>query len=238
MRKKNPVIVALDVPTRKEAEYLVRELIQYVSIFKVGYQLFLSDGKDIIHMIQDNGGEVFLDFKFHDIPSVISNAVEIAVKEKVYMLTLHSLGGKEMLSEVVKRVETLRGEGSMRNPILLGVTVLTSLDEDNLSELGFSLSMKEQILKLTVMCKECGLNGIVCSGEEISLIREKFKENFLIVTPGVRLKTLPSDDQKRMITVEDAIRNGADYLVMGRSIIESKEPKKEMELILEKLSEL
>ncbi len=98
--------------------------------------------------------------------------------------------------------------------------------------------MKEEILKLATLCKECGLNGIVCSGEEISLIREKFREKFLIVTPGVRLEALPSDDQRRIITVEDAIRNGADYLVMGRSITESKEPKKKMELILEKLSKI
>lgn len=238
MRRKNPIIVALDVPTRKEAEHLVRELIEYVPIFKIGYRLFISEGKDIIHMVQDNGGEVFLDLKFHDIPSVISNAVEVAVKENVYMLTLHSLGGKAMLGQVVERVKTLHEEKSVRAPLLLGVTILTSLGEKDLSELGFSLSMKEEIVKLATTCQECGLNGIVCSGEEISLIREKFKERFLIVTPGVRLEALPSDDQRRVITVEDAIKNGADYLVMGRSITESKEPKKKMGLILEKLSKL
>ena len=238
MRTKNPIIVALDVPTLGKAEKLVSDLIEYVSIFKIGYQLLISEGKDIIHMVQDKGGKVFLDLKFHDIPSVISNAVEIAVQEKVYILTLHSLGGRAMLSEVVKRVKDLREESSTRRPLLLGVTVLTSLGEDDLPELGFSLSMKEEILKLATICKECGLNGIVCSGEEISLIRERFKENFLIVTPGVRFEPLPSDDQRRIITVEDAIRNGADYLVMGRSITESKEPKQKMELILEKLNKL
>lgn len=251
MRTKNPIIVALDVSTRKEAEHLVRELIEYVSIFKIGHQLFIKEGINIIHMIQDNKGEVFLDLKFHDIPSVISNAVEVAVKENVYMLTLHSLGGRAMLSQVVKRVETLSKDKSVRAPLLLGVTILTSLGDDDLSGLGFSLSMKEEILRLATICKECGLNGIVCSGEEISLIREKIparppskqwqaggKENFLIVTPGVRIEVLPSDDQRRIATVEDAIKNGADYLVMGRTITGSKEPKKQMELILEKLSKI
>ncbi len=120
MRTKNPIIVALDVPTREKAEKLVRDLIEYVSIFKVGHQLFISEGKDIIHMIQDKGGEVFLDLKFHDIPSVISNAVEVAVKEKVYMLTLHSLGGKTMLREVVKKVETLGDKNSVEKTFTFG----------------------------------------------------------------------------------------------------------------------
>ena len=238
MRKKNPIIVAMDVPTRKEAERIVNDLIKYVSIFKIGHQLFIREGKDIVRMIQDKGGEVFLDLKFHDIPTVISNAVEVAVEEKVYMLTLHSLGGRAMLDEAVRGLEVLHEESEERGPLLLGVTVLTSLGEDDLLELGFSLSMKEQVLKLATICKECSLNGIVCSGEEISLIRERFKENFLIVTPGVRLEVLPSDDQKRIITVEDALKNGADYLVMGRSITESKEPKEKMELILEKLNKV
>ena len=238
MRKKNPIIVALDVPTRKEAERLVSNLVKYVSIFKIGHQLFIREGKDIIHMIQNKGGEVFLDLKFHDIPSVISNVVEVAVKEKVYMLTLHSLGGRVMLSEVVERVEALYNDDSARKPLLLGITVLTSLSKDDLLQLGFSLTMKEQVLKLATICKECGLNGIVCSGEEISLIRERFQEDFLIVIPGVRFEPLPSDDQRRIITVEDAINRGADYLVMGRSITESKEPKQKIELILEKLNKL
>lgn len=238
MRDKSPIIVALDVATRKEAEHLVNELIEYVPIFKIGHQLFLREGIDIVHMLQDKGGEVFLDLKFHDIPSVISNAVEMAVRENVYMLTLHSLGGRAMLDEVAKRVKVLHRDEDLRAPLLLGVTILTSLSEEDLSELGFSLSVKEQILRLATVCKKSGLNGIVCSGKEISLIREKFPEDFLIVTPGVRLEALPSDDQRRIVTVEDAIRNGADYLVMGRTITGSKEPKKQIELILNKLSKL
>jgi orotidine-5'-phosphate decarboxylase len=238
MRKDKPIIIALDVFTRKEAEKLIGGLIEHVRIFKVGHQLFLKEGMDIIHMIQDKGAEVFLDLKFHDIPSVISNAVEVAFNEKVYMLTLHSLGGRTMLEQVVKKVKTLYAEGKGRMPILLGVTILTSLDEEKLKEMGFSLPMKEQVLKLAQISEECGLNGIVCSGEEISLIRSNTKKNFIIVTPGVRLERLSSDDQERIITVEDAIKRGADYLVMGRSITESKEPRKKMELILEKLNRL
>lgn len=238
MRKDKPIIVALDVFTRKEAQSLVENLVEHVSIFKIGHQLFLKEGMDIIHMIQDKGAEVFLDLKFHDIPSVISNAIEVAFNEKIYMLTMHSLGGRAMLEQVVKKVEMLSSEGKGRMPILLGVTILTSLDEEKLKEMGFSLPMKQQVLKLAKISEECGLGGIVCSGEEISLIRDNTKENFIIVTPGVRLEKLSSDDQERIITVEDAIKRGADYLVMGRSITESKEPKKKLELILEKLNKL
>lgn len=238
MRKDKPIIVALDVFTRKGAQSLVERLVEYVSIFKIGHQLFLGEGMDIIHMIQDKGAEVFLDLKFHDIPSVISSAVEVAFKEKIYMLTMHSLGGRIMLEQAVKKVKTLSKEGMGRKPLLLGVTILTSLDEEKLKEMGFSLPIKEQVLKLAKISEQSGLDGIVCSGEEISLVRDKAKKDFVIVTPGVRLERISSDDQSRIITVEDAIKRGADYLVMGRSITESKEPEKKMELILEKLNKL
>jgi orotidine-5'-phosphate decarboxylase len=238
MRTKNPIIVALDVPERKEAKHLVKELIEYVSIFKIGHQLFISEGKDIIHMIQDTGGEVFLDLKFHDIPSVISNAAEVAVEEKVYMLTMHSLGGKAMLIRVAETLEALRVQSGVRTPLLLGVTILTSLDKKDLSEIGISLSMKDEVVKLASICKNSGLDGVVCSGEEISLIREKFGDEFLIVTPGVKLEPTSSDDQRRIITVEDAVKKGADYLVMGRAITTSEEPRKTMESILKKLSKI
>jgi len=238
MRKDKPIIVALDVFTRKEAEKLVNGLIEHVRIFKIGHQLFLKEGMDIIHMIQDKGAEVFLDLKFHDIPSVISSAVEVAFEEKVYMLTLHSLGGRIMLEQAVERIAALSEEGLGRKPLLLGVTILTSLDEEKLKEMGFSLPMNEQVLKLAQISEESGLDGIVCSGEEINLIRNNTEEDFIIVTPGVRPEKISSDDQERIITVEDAIKRGADYLVMGRSITESKEPRKKMGLILEKLNRL
>jgi len=238
MRKEFPIIVALDVFTRKEAEKLVSGLIEHVRVFKIGHQLFLKEGMDIIHMIQDKGAEVFLDLKFHDIPSVISSAVEVVSKEKIYMLTLHSLGGRAMLEQVVERIAALSEEELGRKPLLLGVTILTSLDEEKLKEMGFSLPMNEQVLKLAQISEESGLDGIVCSGEEINLIRNNTKKDFIIVTPGVRLERLASDDQERTIIVEDAIKNGADYLVMGRSITKSEDPKKKMELVLEKLNKL
>ncbi len=238
MRKDKPIILALDVFTRKEAERLVGDLIEYVRIFKVGHQLFLREGVNIVHMIQDKGGEVFLDLKFHDIPSVISSAVEVAFKEKVYMLTMHSLGGRAMLEQAANWAMALQKEGKGRKPILLGVTILTSLDEGKLKEMGFSLPMKQQVLKLAKLSEECGLDGIVCSGEEINLIRNKVKRGFLIVVPGVRMGKISSDDQSRVITAEEAIKAGADYLVMGRSITESRVPQKEVELILEKLNKI
>lgn len=238
MRKENPVIVALDVSTRKEAEDLVKELIEHVSIYKVGYQLFISEGVNIIRMIQNRGGKVFLDLKFHDIPSVTSKAVEVAIRENVYMLTIHALGGKRMLEEVVKKVKTLCEGHRKDEPLLLGVTILTSLEEKDLYQMGFSLSLREEIIRLVRICKESNLNGVVCAGGEIALIRERIKDNFLIVTPGVRLKKLSSDDQRRTVTVEEALKYGADYIVIGRAITRSKKPKSEIELILEKIRKM
>jgi len=240
MRIKNdkPIIVALDVPTRKDAEKLVSELIDSVRIFKVGHRLFLREGINIVRMIQDKGGEVFLDLKFHDIPSVIANAMEAVLKEKVYMLTVHSLGGRAMLEQVVKKVKSLSGETSLRKPLLLGITILTSLDDEKLKEMGFSLPVKQEVLKLAKLAEDCNLDGVVCSGKELSLIRNNTEKSFLVVVPGVRTEEIPSDDQSRVISVEDAIKTGADYLVMGRSITESEHPKKKLELILQKISKL
>lgn len=238
MKKESPIIVALDVFTRKEAEKLVDGLVEYVRIFKVGHQLFLREGIDIVRTIQDKGGEVFLDLKFHDIPSVIAGAVEVAFKEKIYMLTMHSSGGRAMLEQSVRKVAALSEEGHGRKPLLLGVTVLTSLDDAKLKEIGFSLPMEQQVLKLAKLAEECALSGVVCSGKEISLIRNKIKKDFLVVVPGVRIEKIFSDDQSRVITAEDAIKAGADYLVIGRSITESEQPKKKIELIMEKISKL
>ncbi|MDD5455119.1 MAG: orotidine-5'-phosphate decarboxylase [Candidatus Ratteibacteria bacterium] len=238
MRKDKPIIVALDVFTRKEAERLVDILIEYVRVFKVGHQLFLREGLNIVHMIQDKGGEVFLDLKFHDIPSVISNAVEAAFNEKIYMLTMHSLGGKAMLKQATDRIAALHKERKNRKPILLGVTVLTSLNDKRFKEMGFSLSVKQQVLRLAKLAEECGLDGVVCSGEEINLIRGAVKKDFLIIVPGVRIEEISSDDQSRIISPEDAVKAGADYLVMGRSITESNDPKEKIALVLEKLDKI
>jgi orotidine-5'-phosphate decarboxylase len=238
MKKDKPIIVALDVFTRKEAERLVDELIGNVRIFKVGHQLFLKEGTNIIRMIQDKGAEVFLDLKFHDIPSVISNAVEVAFNEKVHMLTMHSLGGRAMLEQAVERAAALSKEVQDRKIFLLGVTILTSLDDEGLKETGFSLPTEQEVLKLARLGEACGLDGVVCSGKEISLIRNKIKKDFLIVVPGVKTEGVSSDDQSRVINAEDAIKAGADYIVMGRSITKSSDPKKKIAMVLEKLCKI
>jgi orotidine-5'-phosphate decarboxylase len=236
MRQEKPIIVALDV-TRAKAEQLVDSLVKYVSIFKIGHQLFLREGVDIVHMVQDKGGKVFLDLKFHDIPSVISNAIEVAAREKVHMLTMHTLGGKDMLEQASDRVKSLQKD-NIQTPLLLGVTILTSLNEQDLHNMGISLSMQEEIAKLAEICKDSALDGIVCSGKEVKLIRKQLGEDFLIITPGVMTEALGPDDQKRTVTVEEALKDGADYLVMGRSITTAEEPKKKMELILQELNKL
>ena len=245
--KDSHIIVALDFSSERQVLDFTAQLEPPMCKLKIGKELFTLAGPTLVRQLIDKGFDVFLDLKFHDIPSVISSAVEVAVDEKVYMLTMHALGGERMLASVAETVEALRVQSGVRTPLLLGVTVLTSLGEDDLSQMGFSLPMKEEIVKLASICKNSGLYGIVCSGEEISLIREKFparrdlaggKEEFLIVTPGVRIEPVSSDDQRRTITVEDALKKGADYLVMGRTITQSENPEKTVESILEKLNKL
>ena len=224
---KSPIIVALDMESKRALE-LAKKLNPQECKVKVGSQLFTADGPIIIDKLNELGFDIFLDLKFHDIPNTVKKAVEVAIKMGVWMLNVHSLGGKEMLRaayEVVEKVSI--------KPLLVGVTVLTSLNDKALKEVGLGLNTEDQVLLLAELCQTEGLNGVVCSANELSVLRKHLEEDFLLVTPGIRSSRQESDDQKRISTAVEAISNGADYIVIGREISNEIDPSEKIRQILE-----
>ena len=224
---KSPIIVALDMESKRALE-LAKKLNPQECKVKVGSQLFTADGPIIIEKLNELGFDIFLDLKFHDIPNTVKKAVEVVIKMGVWMLNVHSLGGKEMLRaayEVVEKVSI--------KPLLVGVTVLTSLNDKSLKEVGLGLNTEDQVLLLAELCQTEGLNGVVCSANELSVLRKHLEEDFLLVTPGIRSSGQESDDQKRISTASEAISNGADYIVIGREISNEIDPSEKIRQILE-----
>ena len=224
---KSPIIVALDMESERALE-LAKKLNPLECKVKVGSQLFTADGPIIIEKLNELGFDIFLDLKFHDIPNTVKKAVEVAIKMGVWMLNVHSLGGKEMLRAAYEVVE----KASIK-PLLVGVTVLTSLNDKSLKEVGLGLNTEDQVLLLAELCQTEGLNGVVCSANELSVLRKHLEEDFLLVTPGIRSSGQESDDQKRISTASEAISNGADYIVIGREISNEIDPSEKIRQILE-----
>lgn len=213
------LIIPLDVSTLKEAMEIVDELGDLVIHYKVGLQLFTKYGPKAVEMLKDKDKKVFLDLKLHDIPNTVIGAVEVAIDMEVNMLTLHALGGFDMMEAAQKVVWESKSKGL----IILGVTILTSLDRAFLQDfLGIEKSMRTQILDLAALSRSAGLSGVVASPKEVSQIKERCGKDFLVVTPGIRPKGTDTDDQKRVETPERAIINGADYIVVGRPIIKAE----------------
>ena len=207
---RDKIIVALDVPTRGDARRLVQQLSPQISLFKVGLQLFTAEGPDFVRDLVATGAKIFLDLKLHDIPNTVGRAVESASKVGVHMLTIHLSGGKEMIAAAVAaRIESLA---------ILGVTVLTSSNEQTLRETGVISNMADQVLKLAQLGEQAGVNGIVASPHEIALLRGNLPSSIKLVIPGIRSSAGPAGDQKRVMTPADAFANGADYIVIGRPI--------------------
>lgn len=207
------IILALDLDSLKKAEYFVNLLYPKIKIFKVGSQLFTACGPKIIEFINKKDAEVFLDLKFFDIPNTVANAVRRAVALKVKMLTLHILGGEEMLKAAVKTAQEESRRLKIKRPLLVGVTVLTS-----------QKTKPNEVLRLTRTGLACGLDGIVCSAKEALFLRKKIKKRFLMVTPGIRPDGKSKDDQKRTATVGEAVTAGSNFLVVGRPIIAANNP--------------
>lgn len=215
------IIFALDVGSFKEALALVDELHDHVGFFKVGLQLFISEGPDILKSLKERGRRILLDLKLHDIPNTVAGAVESAVRHGVSMMTLHVSGSMEMMMRARESAEKTSAELGIRRPLLLGVTLLTSIKEEQMKEIGFKATDPiHQVTRLANLAKDSGMDGIVCSAGEIDIIEKEFgtPENFLFVTPGIRPEWAPAQDQKRITTPTDAILDGADYLVIGRPI--------------------
>lgn len=227
------LIVALDLDSLSAAERLVKQLVpEKVTRFKVGLQLFVLAGPKAVEMVHRNGGQVFLDLKFHDIPSTVGKAVEAAARLGVWMANMHIQGGSAMMSQALIAASEESNRLGKPMPLLIGVTVLTSLAEQDLADLGFRKTLKDQVLDLAQLAKTAGLNGIVASAQEAKALRLAFGKDFLIVTPGIR-PTREKDDQQRVATPLEAIRSGADYLVVGRPILQVGDPAAAARSILE-----
>ncbi|MDD5259334.1 MAG: orotidine-5'-phosphate decarboxylase [bacterium] len=221
------LIVALDVEDQEKAIKLVDQLADITDIFKVGLQLFTAAGPDIVKRIMDKGVKVFLDLKLHDIPNTVAKAVESGQKMGVLSMTLHVVGGREML---------LAAAAVQPRPQLWGVSVLTSLNDDNLKQIGYRNPVKDQVGIFAKMAKDNQLDGIICSPREISLIRPLVGDTFTIVTPGVRVKK-SSDDQKRTMSAAEAVKSGADFIVVGRPVLEAADVRAATLAILKDIGE-
>jgi len=233
---KDRLIVALDVPDRDSAMPLVEELSGLVGMFKIGSQLFTAEGPDLVREIVRGGEKVFLDLKFHDIPNTVAGAVESAARLGVSILNVHTLGGSEMMRAAAHAVGD-RGLLWITRPAVLGVTVLTSMDKADLADVGIPSDLSAEVVRLATLAQDSGLDGIVASPHEIRLIRECITaERFIILTPGIRPAWSSKGDQKRIATPADAIRDGADFLVIGRAITDSDNPRAAAERILEEIN--
>ena len=226
------LIVALDVERIEKAENLVDSLIPYVKLFKIGSFLFTSEGPKVLDMVVRKGGKVFLDLKYCDIPNVVGNSVRMAQRHGVFSLTLSIFGGRKMLEEAAS---------IHPRPLLWGVTILTSIDSLDMKELGISRKIGDEVVALAKMAESAGLEGVVASPLEVELIRKATRKDFIIVTPGIRplagKKSLP-DNQKRVMAPGEALKKGADYIVVGRPITEAPDPVRAVKAILEEMGDL
>ncbi|MDQ6626391.1 MAG: orotidine-5'-phosphate decarboxylase [Verrucomicrobiota bacterium] len=228
---KNPaerLIVALDFSTPREALTLVDQLSSHVSFFKIGLQLYTIAGPEIVREVTATGAKIFLDLKLHDIPNTVAKAVAAAGDLRVEMLTVHLSGGRKMLEAAVAAAPP--------ELLLLGVTVLTSSDESTLQETGVSDSVAAQTLRLAQLGRTAGVNGLIASPHELRSLRNDLGECVTIITPGVRPAWAAADDQKRFTSPAEAVRNGADYLVIGRPITAHKEPLEATRAIIAELT--
>jgi orotidine-5'-phosphate decarboxylase len=231
------LIIALDVETAAEARELFASMRDYAGMFKIGSQLFTAAGPEIVREIVSQGGRVFLDLKFHDIPNTVASAAREAVRLGVSIFNVHAFGGREMMRRAADAAsETAEREGLQR-PSVIAVTVLTSFDNATLGDIGVSFTPEAQASLLARLASACGLDGVVASAHEIKQVRAVVKrEGFLVVTPGVRQRAVANDDQKRVMSPAEAVRAGADYVVMGRAIINATDPAAAAREIHEEMS--
>jgi orotidine-5'-phosphate decarboxylase len=218
------LIVALDLDNLEQVKKLVRLLAPEVGMFKVGKQLFTCAGPQAVRVIQELGGEIFLDLKFHDIPNTVAKAAIEATRLGVKMFNVHASGSLEMMRATVREVRRICRQEKRRQPIMLAVTVLTSLNQDDLKRVGVDGRVVDQVVRLALLTKEAGMDGVVASPHEVADIRAACGRRFVIVTPGIRPVDAGRNDQQRVMTPAGAIAAGVDYIVVGRPILEAKDP--------------
>lgn len=223
----NKIIVALDYKKESEALSLVDQLDSSLCRLKVGKEMFTTLGPTFIKQLQQRNFDIFLDLKFHDIPNTVAKAVRSAADLGVWMVDLHASGGLEMMKAAKEILKPYGKEA----PKLIAVTVLTSMTEKDLMQIGINISPMEQVLRLAQLAEQAGLDGVVCSPKEVKVLRQHCHQDFKLVTPGIRPIGSNLDDQKRVMTPRDAILAGSDYLVIGRPITKSNNPSEVLEMI-------
>jgi orotidine-5'-phosphate decarboxylase len=231
MRAEDRLIVALDVSSAAEAQKIVQALGPAVSTYKVGNQLFTTEGPGVVRALVGSGKKVFLDLKFHDIPNTVAGGVRSAAALGVSMLTVHAAGGSAMLRAAMNAAQQ-----SPKPPVILAVTVLTSLSDADLQEIGVAGRTRDHALALATLARNCGCDGIVASPHEARVIRQDLGAGFVIVTPGIRPAGAGKGDQSRVNTPAEAIAAGADYLVVGRPITEAKNPAQAARQIVDEIA--
>jgi len=214
------IIVALDFESADQAYELLEQIDSSLCRVKIGKELFTASGPDLVRKVIGRGFDVFLDLKFHDIPNTVARAVQAASHLGVWMLNVHASGGLSMLEQARQALE----DSGNQRPLLIGVTVLTSLEKEDLQQIGVIANLEEQVSKLAFLTHEAGLDGVVCSAAETRLLRAQLPDNFCLVTPGIRRPEDASGDQKRVVGPAEAIQNGSNYLVIGRPITRAESP--------------
>lgn len=224
------IIVALDFSSAEEALRLAQKLKPHLCRLKVGKELFTAAGPQLIEKLMAMDFEIFLDLKFHDIPNTVANACKAAVSLGVWMINVHALGGRKMLAAARDSIP----HGSTK---LIAVTLLTSMDQNDIADIGLQGEPNQIVLRLAKLTKDCGLDGVVCSALEAVNLRQQFGDDFYLVTPGIRPAVSQANDQKRITTPEQAIRNGANYLVIGRPITQASDPLLALQEIKDEISD-
>lgn len=228
------IITALDVENKAQAMELVGKLNQ-AALFKVGLELFTAEGPALLRDIQESGKGVFLDLKLHDIPNTVGEAARIGVRYGARMMTIHTSGGRAMMARAAETAGEEAAKQGFVPPILLGVTILTSLQSDDLASVGMVPDTSGQVLRLAALARSSGLSGVVCSAQEIEIVRKEVGPGFLIVTPGIRPAGAAVQDQKRVMTPALAVAKGSDYLVIGRPITQAASPAEAFAAIVREL---
>jgi len=234
MKPTDRIFVALDTTDADEAVAMAEKLNGLVGGVKMGKEFFTAHGPSEVNRISANGMPVFLDLKYHDIPNTVAGAIRAASKMKPFMVNVHAMGGTAMM----RAAASAAAEAGDDKPLLIAVTVLTSLGDEDLNAMGIAGSAEEQVIRLAKLTQDCGLDGVVCSAREVTALRKACGENFKLVVPGIRPTWASSDDQKRVVTPSDAIKMGADYLVIGRPITSASDPVEAAKKIAAELSNL
>jgi orotidine-5'-phosphate decarboxylase len=231
----NPIIVALDVPTAEQAIALAEQVAPAVGAFKIGSELFSASGPEIVRRIRATGASVFLDLKFHDIPNTVAKAVANAVRLDVQMLTIHTSGGLAMMQAAEESAQKTAAQAGLNAPLVLGVTVLTSMSGDDLAQIGANTNVGAQVDRLAQLAARAGLRGLVCSPLEVAGLRQSLSREMQFVTPGIRTGADAAGDQKRTLSAREALDAGATWLVIGRPIYAAANPREAAEQIWESL---